>query len=92
MLWTVAWRFICFCFILIKETSITVLIEKDENGVFVGKIPELRSCYTQANTLAELYKRLEEVASLCIEAEKEFFSEEVSQNQFMGVQRLELAI
>mgnify|MGYP001596275721 FL=1 len=41
-----------------------VIIEKDESGFFVGVVPSLRSCYTQAKTLPELYKRLQEVVSL----------------------------
>ena len=44
-----------------------VIIEKDEMGYYLGKVPALRSCYTQAKTLPELYKRLDEVVSLCVE-------------------------
>jgi len=44
-----------------------VLIEKDEQGYFIGRVPSLRSCYTQAKTLPELYKRLQEVVALCLE-------------------------
>lgn len=68
-----------------------VLIEKDESGYYLGKVPSLRSCYTQAKTLPELYQRLEEAVSLCLEAEKELFKEEVKQNQFVGLHELEFA-
>ncbi|MBU2036730.1 type II toxin-antitoxin system HicB family antitoxin [Patescibacteria group bacterium] len=44
-----------------------VVIEKDESGYFIGKVPSLKSCYTQAKTLAELYKRLKEATALCLE-------------------------
>ena len=43
-----------------------VIIEQDEMGYYIGKVPALRSCYTQAKTLPELYKRLNEVVNLCI--------------------------
>ena len=72
-----------------KKYTFPVIIEKDENGYYVGRIPSLRSCYTQAKTLPELYKRLEEVASLCMEVEEEIFKQKLTQNQFIGVQSLE---
>jgi len=68
-----------------------VIIEKDENGFYIGTVPSLRSCYTQAKTLPELYKRLREVVALCVEAEKEIFKEKTRQNEFVGVQQLEFA-
>lgn len=69
--------------------NFSVIIEKDEKGYYIGTIPALRSCYTQAKTLPTLYKRLEEVVQLCLKVEKETFKEKVLQNQFIGVQQLE---
>ena len=44
-------------------------IERDEDGYYVGWVPALRSCYTQARTLETLGKRLKEVIELCLEEE-----------------------
>ena len=71
--------------------NFSVIIEKDERGYYIGKVPALRSCYTQAKTLPELYKRLEEVVALCLEVEKEIFQENVKPNKFIGVQQLEFS-
>ncbi|TSC94027.1 MAG: hypothetical protein CEN87_696 [Parcubacteria group bacterium Licking1014_1] len=68
-----------------------VIIEKDERGYYIGRVPALRSCYTQAKTLPELYKRLREVASLCLEVEENIFKEKVEQNEFVGMQQLEFS-
>lgn len=68
-----------------------VIIEKDESGYYIGKVPSLRSCYTQAKNLSELYKRLNEVIGLCLEVEKDIFKERVEQNEFIGVQQLEFS-
>ena len=68
-----------------------VIIEQDETGYYIGKVPALRSCYTQAKTLPELYKRLNEVVNLCVEVEKENFAKEIEQNKFIGVQQLEFS-
>jgi len=45
----------------------TVLIEKDEDGFYVAEVPELKSCYTQAKNLEELFKRIKEVIELYVE-------------------------
>ena len=41
-----------------KVYDFSVLIEKDEDGYYVATVPALRSCYTQAKTLEELYPRI----------------------------------
>jgi len=66
-----------------------VIIERDENGYYIGKVPALRSCYTQAKTLPELYKRLHEVVALCLEVEKDFLHNNIGQNEFIGVQQID---
>ena len=43
-----------------------VLIERDEDGFFVGEVPQLRGCYTQGRTLDELLKNIQEVIELCL--------------------------
>lgn len=56
------------------------MIEKDEDGYYIGTVPSLRSCYTQAKTLPELYKRLHEVVRLCLEVEHDIFRKRIKQN------------
>ena len=46
-----------------------VVIEKDENGFFVGEVPQLRACYTQGKTLDELMTNIQGVIELCLEDE-----------------------
>lgn len=74
-----------------KTVSLPVIIEKDESGYFVGTVPSLRSCYTQAKTLPELYARLQEAASLSMEVERLLFKKSIKPNQFIGVQSIEFA-
>ncbi len=72
--------------------TLPVLIEQDENGMYVGTVPSLRSCYTQGKTLAELYKNLQEVVELSIEAEKEYFGEKSKPSRIIGFQNLEFKV
>jgi predicted RNase H-like HicB family nuclease len=46
-----------------------VVIERDEDGLFIGTVPALKGCHTQARSLAELDKRLKEAVKLCLEAQ-----------------------
>ncbi len=75
-----------------KVVNLPVLIEQDENGMFVGSVPSLRSCYTQGKTLEELYKNLEEVVELCTEVEKEFFGNKISNTKIIGFQNISFSL
>jgi len=44
----------------------TVDIERDEDGYYVGTVPALRGCHTQAKNLDTLMKRVREVVELCL--------------------------
>jgi predicted RNase H-like HicB family nuclease len=70
-----------------KVYNFSVLIVKDEDGYYVATVPALKSCYTQAKTLEELYPRIKEVIELCLEEEPEPNSME-----FVAVQRVEVAV
>ena len=49
----------------------TVLIEQDEDGIYVAKVPEIEGCYTQGKTLQEVLERIKEAIEVCLEANKE---------------------
>jgi predicted RNase H-like HicB family nuclease len=40
------------------------IIERDENGYYVGKVPQLRACYSQGKTLDESMANIKEVIEL----------------------------
>jgi predicted RNase H-like HicB family nuclease len=67
-----------------KQLRLTVLIEQDEDGYYVATVPSLKSCYTQAKTLEELYPRIKELIQLCLE------EEEPVAMKLIAVQQLEI--
>ena len=46
-----------------------VVIEKDEDGFYVGEVPGLKGCYSQGKSIEELMENMREVIELCIEDE-----------------------
>ncbi len=53
-----------------QKQQFKVIIERDEDGFFVGSVPALPGCYTQAKTISELTLRLKEAIKLCQEVYK----------------------
>jgi len=66
------------------KREFTVVIERDEEGWYVARVPELRGCHTQAKSLDTLMKRVREVIALCLEDGDE------SDHQLVGIQRVTL--
>ena len=69
------------------KKTFNILIEKDEDGFFIATVPALRGCHTQAKSLDKLIERTKEAIELCLEVEKE-----ISENEFIGVQRLVVSV
>jgi len=64
--------------------AFSVIIERDAEGYYVGTVPELPGCHTQAKSLDKLMERVREAIELCLEVRKE----EVAPGEFVGVQRI----
>jgi predicted RNase H-like HicB family nuclease len=62
----------------------SVIIEQDADGFFVGSVPALRGCHTQATSLDELMLRVREAIELCLEVQ----GEDVEPLDFVGVQKI----
>ena len=62
-----------------------VLIEQDEDEVFIVSIPTLRGCRSSGRTLDEAMKNISEAATLCIKDERP-----VHEGQFVGLRDLEI--
>lgn len=52
-----------------SRKTFTVVIERDEDGYYVGTVPTLPGCHTQAKTLDTLMKRMREAVALCLQSE-----------------------
>lgn len=73
---------------MIKE--FTIVIEQDEDGIYVASVPELEGCHTQARSLDELKERMKEAIELYLEVKSDLIDEVPL--EFVGIQKVEVAV
>jgi predicted RNase H-like HicB family nuclease len=75
-----------------KELQFKVLIEQDEDGIYVASVPELPGCYTQGKTLEEVRKRIKEVIALVLETDEDLKQEKLESpkpsSHFFGIEEV----
>lgn len=64
----------------------TVIIEQDEDGIYVARVPEIEGCHTRGKTLQEVLERIKEAIEVCLENDEE----EVAPLRFVGIQRVQV--
>ena len=62
-----------------------VVIEKDQDGFFVGEVPQLKGCYSQGRSLDELMANIKEVVEMCLEEQ-----DIDGTSEFVGIQKVEV--
>ncbi|WP_298666177.1 type II toxin-antitoxin system HicB family antitoxin [uncultured Methanofollis sp.] len=67
--------------------KLSVVIEKDEDGYYIGNVPSLPGCHTQARSIDELMERIKEAIALYIEVSGVDRGEH---REFIGVQFVEV--
>jgi predicted RNase H-like HicB family nuclease len=66
-----------------KNKEFYVVIERDEDGIYVGEVPQLKACYSQGETVDELMHNIREVIEMCLEE-----LEEETTTEFIGIQKV----
>lgn len=69
-----------------KNKEFYVVIERDEDGIYIGEVPQLKACYSQGETIDELISNIKEVIEMCLEE-----LEEESITEFIGIQKVVLS-
>ncbi len=71
-----------------KVMNFTVLIEQDEDGIYVAKVPDIQGCHTQGKTIQQAMERIKEAIQVCLEADRE----KPHQLKFIGLQQVEVKL
>ena len=66
-----------------------VLITQGKDGIFIAHVPTLQGCHTQAKTLPQLNKRLQEAIALCVEVERAK-NQPILQEKFIALKQMTL--
>jgi predicted RNase H-like HicB family nuclease len=72
-----------------KSLNYTVLIEQDEDGIYIAKVPDISGCYTQGKTVEQAVERIKEAIQVCLEAEE---LEDIMPVKFIGFQQVEVKV
>ena len=70
---------------MIEVRDFYVVVEQDEDGYYVGEVPQLKGCYSQGLTLDELMQNMREV--ICLVLEEKENRPDVA-DSFVGVHRI----
>ncbi|MFH1009728.1 MAG: type II toxin-antitoxin system HicB family antitoxin [bacterium] len=70
-----------------------VVIEQDEDGLYVVECPALQGCYTQGATFEEALENIREVIRMCLqELEEENRPIESRYPEVIGIKMVEIAV
>lgn len=61
-----------------------VIVERDADGWYVGSVPALQGCHTQARSVEQLMERVREAVELCLEVS----GGRPSETGFVGIRRV----
>ncbi len=64
-----------------------ILIEQDEDDVFIVSCPVFKGCHSYGKTVDEAMKNIEEVIEMCVQEEKPS-----TLNHFIGFREIEMQI
>ena len=53
------------------DYKFTIVVERDEDGLYVASVPVIQGCYTQGETYEEVVENIKDAIKLHIEARKE---------------------
>ncbi len=76
-----------------KSYNLQVVIEQDEDSVFIAECPALQGCYAQGQTFEEAIKNIQDVIVMCIQEMKEENKKiNLKYPEVIGVKTLEVSV
>jgi predicted RNase H-like HicB family nuclease len=72
-----------------KTIHLPVLVEQDEDNVYIVSCPVFKGCHSYGKTIDEALVNIKEVIEMCLEEQKEKFSET---NRFIGFREIQVSL
>ncbi|MEY5040670.1 MAG: hypothetical protein RLZZ414_198 [Bacteroidota bacterium] len=70
-----------------KSIHLPVLVETDEDGMYIVSCPVFKGCHSYGNTIEDAIENIKEVIEMCLEEEKP-----QNFNRFIGFRELEVLV
>ena len=75
-----------------KVLNFRVIIEQDEDGIFVASVPSLQGCYTEGDSFEEAIQNIKDAIKLHVSLLKERKQiTDDSHTEFVGIKNLKIA-
>jgi predicted RNase H-like HicB family nuclease len=71
-----------------KNNHFPILLEQDEDGIYIVSCPLFKGCHSSGASIDEALENIKEVIELCLEDEEAI----ESTNTFIGIRDLQLAL
>jgi predicted RNase H-like HicB family nuclease len=71
-----------------KTLHLPILVEQDEDNVYIVSCPVFKGCLSYGKTIEEALDNIKEVIEMCMEEEKE--EDTSTSNSFIGFRELEV--
>jgi predicted RNase H-like HicB family nuclease len=71
-----------------KNLHLPILIEQDENNVYIVSCPVFKACHSYGHTVDEALANIREVIEMCLDEEKNLSG----MNRFVGFREIQLTI
>lgn len=72
-----------------KILHLPILVEQDEDNVYIVSCPVFKGCHSYGKTIDEALVNIKEVIDICMDEEKEKVSEI---NRFIGFREMQVSI
>lgn len=69
-----------------KKLHLPILIEQDEDGVFIVSCPTFKGCHSYGKTVEEGMENIKEVIEMCLQEDQQ-----ESLNRFVGFREMEVS-
>ena len=73
-----------------KILHLPILIEQDEDNIYVVSCPVFKGCHSYGKTVDEALNNIKEVIEICVEEEKD--SKDPIINRFVGFREIEFSL
>ena len=76
-----------------KRYNLQVVIEQDEDGIFIAECPALQGCYAQGKTFEKAMNNIHDVIVMCLQELKEENKKiDLKFPEVIGIKNLEVSV